>query len=64
LTPFDFGQNRCEDLQKMQPAQTLVRLNEFMDGEIFRPQRETIREKPRKSASGRKPFDVVFSESS
>ncbi|NOZ40846.1 MAG: hypothetical protein GXP24_11555 [Planctomycetes bacterium] len=50
MTPFDFGQNRCEDLQKMQPAQTLVRLNEFMDGEIFRPQLETIREKPRKAS--------------
>jgi len=34
---FDF-QNRCEDLQEMQPAQTLVRLNEFIDWEIFRPQ--------------------------
>jgi len=58
-TFFDF-QNRCEDLQKMQPAQTLVRLNEFIDWEIFRSQLETIRNKPRKNASGRKPFDVVF----
>ncbi len=62
-TFFDF-QNRCEDLQKMQPAQTLVRLNEFVDWEIFRPQLETIRDKPRKNASGRKPFDVVLPESS
>jgi len=44
----------------MQPAQTLVRLNEFIDREIFRPQLETIRDKPRKNASGRKAFDVVF----
>jgi IS5 family transposase len=58
-TFFDF-QNRCEDLQKMQPAQTLVRLNEFIDWDIFRSQLETIRDKPRKNASGRKPFDVVL----
>ena len=58
-TFFDF-QNRCDDLLKMQPAQTLVRLNEFIDWEIFRPQLETIRHKARKNASGRKPFDVVL----
>ena len=58
-TFFDF-QNRCDDLQKMQPAQTLIRLNEFIDWEIFRPQLETIRNKPRKNSSGRKPFDVVL----
>ena len=58
-TFFDF-QNRCDDLQKMQPAQTLIRLNEFIDWEIFRPQLETIRNKPRKNASGRKPFDVAL----
>jgi len=62
-TFFDF-QNRCEDLQEMQPAQTLVRLEEFIDWEIFRPQLETIRNKERKNASGRKAFDVVLSESS
>ncbi len=28
----------CDDLQKMQPAQTLVRLNEFVDWEVFRQQ--------------------------
>ena len=58
-TFFDF-QNRCEDLQKMQPAQTLVRLNSFIDWEIFRLQLEIIRNKPRKNASGRKPFDVIL----
>jgi len=44
----------------MQPAQTLVRLNEFIDWGVFRPQLETIRHKARKNASGRKRFDVVL----
>jgi len=48
----------------MQPAQTLVRLNQFIDWEIFRPQLETIRNKQRKNASGRKAFDVVLPENS
>ena len=58
-TFFDF-QNRCDDLQEMQPAQTLVRLNEFVDWEIFRESLETIYDKERKNNSGRKPFDVVL----
>ncbi len=56
---FDFS-NRREDLLAMQPAQTLVRLNEFVDFESFREQLSTIRNKKRKNASGRKPYDVVL----
>jgi len=38
----------------------LVRLNECVNWEMFRPELETIREKERKSPAGRKPFDVVL----
>jgi IS5 family transposase len=38
----------------------LVRLNECVDFEVFRPELAIIREKERKSAAGRKPFDVVL----
>jgi len=38
----------------------LVRLNECVEWEVFRPELETIREKERKSPAGRKPFDVVL----
>jgi IS5 family transposase len=38
----------------------LVCLNERVDWEVFRPELETIRVKERKSAAGRKPFDVVL----
>jgi len=38
----------------------LVRLNECVKWEIFRPELETIREKERKGPAGRKPFDVVL----
>jgi IS5 family transposase len=58
-TFFDFS-NRREDLLQMQPAQTLVRLNQFIDWEIFREQLLTVRNKERKNASGRKPYDVVL----
>jgi len=56
---FDFS-NRREDLLAMQPAQTLVRLNEFVQWEIFRDELSTIRNKERKNTSGRKPYDVVL----
>ena len=49
---------RMEDLTKN--GDPLVRLNECVDWEVFRPELETIREKERKSAAGRKPFDVVL----
>ena len=58
-TFFDF-QNRWEDLRQMQPAQILVRLNEVIDWEIFREELETMRNKERKSAAGRKPYDVIL----
>jgi len=58
-TFFDFS-NRREDLLEMQPAQTLVRLDQFIDWEIFRDELSTIRKKERKNASGRKPYDVVL----
>jgi IS5 family transposase len=38
----------------------LVRLNEWVDWEIFRPELEEIRQKERKGPAGRKPFDVVL----
>ena len=49
---------RMEDLTRN--GDPLVRLNECLDWEVFRPELETIREKERKSAAGRKPFDVVL----
>jgi IS5 family transposase len=58
-TFFDFS-NRREDLLSMRPAQTLVRLNEFVDWEVFRSDLESIRNKERKNSSGRKPYDVVL----
>lgn len=54
---FDI-QFRLEDLTKN--GDPLVRLNERVDWEVFRPELETIRKKDRKSAAGRKPFDVVL----
>ena len=54
---FDI-QFRLEDLTKN--GDPLVRLNERVNWEIFRPDLERIREKERKSAAGRKPFDVVL----
>lgn len=38
----------------------LVRLNDCVDWEVFRPELEIIREKERKGPAGRKPFDVVL----
>lgn len=38
----------------------LVRLNELIDWEMFRPMLSKIRKKERKSNAGRKPFDVVL----
>ena len=49
---------RLEDLTRN--GDPLVRLNECVDWEVFRPELETIREKERKSPAGRKPFDVVL----
>lgn len=37
----------------------LVRLNDIIDWELFRPLLERIHDKPRKSKAGRKPIDVI-----
>lgn len=49
---------RMDDLTKN--GDPLVRLNECVDWELFRGELEVIREKERKSAAGRKPFDAVM----
>ena len=49
---------RMSDLTKN--GDPLVRLNECVDWEVFRPELDVIREKDRKNAAGRKPFDVVL----
>jgi IS5 family transposase len=54
---FDI-QFRLDDLTKN--GDPLVQLNEQVNWELFRPELEQIREKDRKSAAGRKPFDVVL----
>ena len=54
---FDI-QFRLDDLTKN--GDPLVQLNERVNWEVFRPSLETIREEERKSAAGRKPFDVVL----
>jgi len=38
----------------------LVRLTETIDWEMFREQVDAMREKPRKSSAGRKPWDAVL----
>ena len=55
LFDIDF---RMEDLTKN--GDPLVRLNECVKWEMFRGELGVIREKERKSAAGRKPFDVVM----
>ena len=55
LFDIDF---RMEELSKS--GDPLVRLNACVNGEVFRGELEIIREKERKSAAGRKPFDVVL----
>jgi IS5 family transposase len=54
---FDW-QRRFEQLDK--GGDPLVKLNEVMNWEIFRPKLETLRDKKRKSNAGRKPFDVIL----
>ena len=49
---------RLEELDK--GGDPLLKLNETMDWEIFRPALETIRDKARKSAAGRPAFDTVL----
>lgn len=49
---------RMEDLTRT--GDPLVQLKACIDWEMFRPELMTIREKERKSAAGRKPFDVVL----
>lgn len=49
---------RLEQLDKC--GDPLAKLNEVVPWELFRPELETIRDKERKSAAGRKPFDVVL----
>ena len=38
----------------------LLKLNEFVDWEVFRPQLKTFYQKERKSNADRKPYDVVL----
>jgi len=54
---FDI-QFRLDDLTKN--GDPLVRLNECVNWEVFRDDLETIREKERKNAAGRKPFDTIL----
>lgn len=42
-----------------QKKDLLVRLNEIVPWEMFRPQLEQIHHKPRKSNAGRKPIDGI-----
>lgn len=49
---------RLDDLTKN--GDPLVRLNERVNWEVFRPELEMVREKERKSNAGRKPFDAVL----
>ena len=42
-----------------QKKDLLVRLNEMIEWETFRPLLEQIHEKPRKTQAGRKPIDVI-----
>ena len=51
-------QERAEQLTKM--GDPLVGLKARIDWEAFRPQLERVHEKPRKSAAGAKPYDVVL----
>jgi IS5 family transposase len=55
LFDIDF---RMEELTKN--GDPLVRLNKCVNWELFRDELEKIREKERKSAAGRKPFDAVL----
>lgn len=45
---------------KLDERDPLLHLNKLIDWEDFRPTLEKIREKPRKSHAGRKPYDVVL----
>ncbi len=54
---FDFDE-RCSQLSHA--GNPLVALNAMIDFEAFRPILQQIRNKKRKNASGRKPFDVVL----
>jgi IS5 family transposase len=51
-------QRRFEQLDK--GGDPLVKLNEVVNWEVFRPALESLREKERKSNAGRKPFDVIL----
>ena len=60
MTPAD-GSDLARRYQKLaQKKDFLIRLNTIVPWEEFRPILEQIRQKPRKSNAGRKPFDVVL----
>lgn len=54
---FDW-QKRFEQLDQCGDA--LAKLNRIMDWEMFRADLESLHHKPRRSAAGRKPFDVIL----
>ena len=49
-----------ERLRKIGTKDPLVGLKEFIDWEAFRPTLSLVRKKERKSAAGRKPYDIVL----
>ena len=49
-----------ERLHKIGTKDPLVGLKDFIDWEAFRPTLSLVRKKERKSAAGRKPYDVVL----
>lgn len=54
---FDW-QRRFKELDE--GGDPLIKLNQVVNWEVFRPDLETLREKERKSNAGRKPFDVIL----
>ena len=49
-----------ERYARLNERDPLVKLNQIIDWEAFREPLSVIRKKPRKSQTGRKPYDVVL----
>ena len=47
-------------LKKLDEKDSLLKLNQLIDWELFRPTLESARNKNRKSNAGRKPYDAVM----